>query len=138
MSTLSEDKNEGFLFTKTYINLMDNTPAAYVIRVMLSLRAMLAAAAAVLLAAGSTSQPPAHPQCRPSEFRCLNGACVALDRFCDGLDDCGDKSDEPRFCSPASFCSGISCPKALEGTVSSTVHMLQLIMAGNHNIEQRT
>jgi hypothetical protein len=39
------------------------------------------------------------PTCRVSEFFCDTGQCVALDRFCDGEDDCGFKSDEPRYCS---------------------------------------
>ncbi|GLH06301.1 LOW QUALITY PROTEIN: uncharacterized protein LOC103523051 [Gryllus bimaculatus] len=33
-----------------------------------------------------------------SIFPCRNARCVRLDRYCDGVDDCGDKSDEPRFC----------------------------------------
>jgi Low-density lipoprotein receptor domain class A len=36
--------------------------------------------------------------CRISEFQCRNGRCVQLDRYCDASDDCGDKSDEPKFC----------------------------------------
>uniref|UniRef100_T1JBM9 CUB domain-containing protein n=1 Tax=Strigamia maritima TaxID=126957 RepID=T1JBM9_STRMM len=36
--------------------------------------------------------------CRISEFFCDNGRCIGLDRFCDGKNDCGDKSDEPRQC----------------------------------------
>uniref|UniRef100_A0A8D8QS39 CUB domain-containing protein n=1 Tax=Cacopsylla melanoneura TaxID=428564 RepID=A0A8D8QS39_9HEMI len=39
-------------------------------------------------------------QCRISEYQCRNGRCVSLDRFCNEYDDCGDKSDEPRYCSP--------------------------------------
>ncbi|KAL1450879.1 hypothetical protein WDU94_003191 [Cyamophila willieti] len=38
-------------------------------------------------------------QCRISEYQCRNGRCVSLDRFCNEFDDCGDKSDEPRYCS---------------------------------------
>jgi len=40
----------------------------------------------------------AVPACRISEFPCRNGRCIRLDRYCDGVDDCGDKSDEPRYC----------------------------------------
>lgn len=36
--------------------------------------------------------------CRISEFACNNGRCVPADRYCDGDNDCGDKSDEPRYC----------------------------------------
>ncbi|XP_044736901.1 uncharacterized protein LOC123298870 [Chrysoperla carnea] len=38
------------------------------------------------------------PACRISEFPCRNNRCVRLDRYCDGIDDCGDMSDEPRYC----------------------------------------
>jgi len=40
----------------------------------------------------------AVPACRISEFPCRNSRCIRLDRYCDGVDDCGDKSDEPRYC----------------------------------------
>lgn len=36
--------------------------------------------------------------CRPSEFRCLNGRCVGINKYCNNQNDCGDSSDEPRFC----------------------------------------
>jgi len=34
---------------------------------------------------------------------CDTGYCVALDKFCNGNDDCGDKSDEPPYCSRKCF-----------------------------------
>lgn len=39
--------------------------------------------------------------CRISEFHCKMGTakCIAIDKFCNGVDDCGDKSDEPPYCS---------------------------------------
>ncbi|KAK1124807.1 hypothetical protein K0M31_006167, partial [Melipona bicolor] len=37
--------------------------------------------------------------CRLSEFQCGNGRCVALNKVCNVVDDCGDGSDEPRQCS---------------------------------------
>lgn len=40
----------------------------------------------------------AVPACRISEFPCRNGRCIRLDRYCDEVDDCGDKTDEPRYC----------------------------------------
>ena len=36
--------------------------------------------------------------CRLSEFLCDTGQCIALDKVCDGRDDCEDKSDELPFC----------------------------------------
>lgn len=41
--------------------------------------------------------------CQMSEFMCDTGYCVALDKFCNGNDDCGDKSDEPPYCSRKFF-----------------------------------
>lgn len=37
--------------------------------------------------------------CRQSEFQCANGHCVALNKVCNVVDDCGDGSDETRPCS---------------------------------------
>lgn len=36
--------------------------------------------------------------CRLSEMLCDTGQCISLDKFCNGEDDCGDKSDEPKSC----------------------------------------
>ncbi|XP_055843991.1 uncharacterized protein LOC129910587 [Episyrphus balteatus] len=37
--------------------------------------------------------------CRVSEFPCRGSSvCVPLDKYCDGKDDCGDASDEPKYC----------------------------------------
>lgn len=36
--------------------------------------------------------------CAMSEFTCTNGKCIQLNKFCDKVNDCGDSSDEPRFC----------------------------------------
>lgn len=47
-------------------------------------------------------QPPLPPQfmtqCAMSEHTCDNGRCIPLNKYCDNVDDCGDSSDEPRFC----------------------------------------
>lgn len=36
--------------------------------------------------------------CSISELTCSNGKCVPLNKYCDNINDCGDSSDEPRFC----------------------------------------
>lgn len=36
--------------------------------------------------------------CSLSEFTCINLRCVPLSKYCDRANDCGDNSDEPRFC----------------------------------------
>ena len=37
--------------------------------------------------------------CRISEFSCRGSTlCLPLDKYCDGRDDCGDASDEPKHC----------------------------------------
>lgn len=36
--------------------------------------------------------------CRLSEMLCDTGQCISLDKYCNGEDDCGDKSDEPKSC----------------------------------------
>lgn len=37
--------------------------------------------------------------CKISEFPCQGGAlCLPLDKYCDGRNDCGDASDEPKYC----------------------------------------
>uniref|UniRef100_A0A8C6X2T9 Complement factor I n=1 Tax=Naja naja TaxID=35670 RepID=A0A8C6X2T9_NAJNA len=35
-----------------------------------------------------------HRDCNAREFRCVNGKCIRLSRTCDGMNDCGDLSDE--------------------------------------------
>ena len=42
---------------------------------------------------------PANITCKTTEFQCLNGTCIKEGWECDGMDDCGDSSDE-------SNCSG--------------------------------
>lgn len=36
--------------------------------------------------------------CSLSEFACKNGKCIPAFKYCDKVHDCGDNSDEPRFC----------------------------------------
>ncbi|KAL5242422.1 hypothetical protein ACI65C_009832 [Semiaphis heraclei] len=53
--------------------------------------------------------------CQLSEFMCDTGYCVSLDKFCNGNDDCGDKSDEPPYCSP--------CNRTYHGEVGRTYEL---------------
>ena len=41
--------------------------------------------------------------CHSSEFRCDNGFCIARDKLCNGVDNCGDRSDEDSICGMHSF-----------------------------------
>lgn len=41
----------------------------------------------------------AASRCTLAEYTCTNGQCVPANKFCDKVNDCGDNSDEPRFCS---------------------------------------
>lgn len=36
--------------------------------------------------------------CSLSEYACKNGKCIPASKYCDKVHDCGDNSDEPRFC----------------------------------------
>ncbi|KAG7253639.1 hypothetical protein CRUP_032273 [Coryphaenoides rupestris] len=50
--------------------------------------------------------------CASSEFQCVNKKCVSLNQTCNGIDDCGDRSDEMccKACrSPGFFCKPGVC-----------------------------
>lgn len=41
-----------------------------------------------------------HKQlCKISEWKCSNGTCISLSKYCDGSADCSDGGDEPSQCS---------------------------------------
>ncbi|XP_034995003.2 LOW QUALITY PROTEIN: sortilin-related receptor [Zootoca vivipara] len=44
--------------------------------------------------AGCSQDPEFHHTCDQFSFRCQNGVCISLVWKCDGMDDCGDYSDE--------------------------------------------
>uniref|UniRef100_UPI00358EC55C sortilin-related receptor isoform X3 n=1 Tax=Myxine glutinosa TaxID=7769 RepID=UPI00358EC55C len=48
-----------------------------------------------------TSTTPSSTTCSTHEFRCMGGGCVSLRWRCDGINDCGDYSDEAE-------CSGLT------------------------------
>ncbi|OAD54790.1 CUB domain-containing protein 2 [Eufriesea mexicana] len=60
----------------------------------------------------TTSTTNLENVCRPSEYLCGTGSCIAQDKYCDGENDCGDNSDEPRYCTP--------CNRTLFGDVGRT------------------
>lgn len=39
-----------------------------------------------------------NQRCSISEYTCANNKCISAAQYCDNNDDCGDASDEPRFC----------------------------------------
>ncbi|XP_076275991.1 uncharacterized protein LOC143206967 [Rhynchophorus ferrugineus] len=43
------------------------------------------------------------PTCKKNEYRCLNEHCIPLHKFCDGIVDCDDSSDESPDCSPCNI-----------------------------------
>ncbi|XP_073982377.1 uncharacterized protein isoform X2 [Rhodnius prolixus] len=43
---------------------------------------------------------PAPKVCPISHLRCNNGRCVPHNKYCDGINNCGDGSDEPKKCTP--------------------------------------
>uniref|UniRef100_A0A8D2BEA9 Sortilin-related receptor n=1 Tax=Sus scrofa TaxID=9823 RepID=A0A8D2BEA9_PIG len=44
--------------------------------------------------AGCSHDPEFHKVCDELSFQCQNGVCISLIWKCDGMDDCGDDSDE--------------------------------------------
>ncbi|XP_029726486.2 uncharacterized protein LOC109623124 isoform X2 [Aedes albopictus] len=46
----------------------------------------------------AAAQKQSRRQCAMSEHSCNNGRCVPLNKYCNNVNDCGDGSDEPRFC----------------------------------------
>ncbi|XP_059389149.1 sortilin-related receptor-like isoform X1 [Carassius carassius] len=50
--------------------------------------------------AGCSTNPEFEKTCDGYSFQCSNGMCVSLEWKCDGMDDCGDYSDEANCASP--------------------------------------
>jgi len=47
-----------------------------------------------LRATPAAQDPEFHRTCDQFSFQCQNGVCISLVWKCDGMDDCGDYSDE--------------------------------------------
>ncbi|XP_037044522.1 uncharacterized protein LOC119080330 isoform X2 [Bradysia coprophila] len=54
-------------------------------------------------------------KCAMSEYTCTNGKCIQLNQYCDNVNDCGDSSDEPRFCT--------RCNRTYYGNLGVTYNM---------------
>lgn len=48
-------------------------------------------------------------ECPKEEFTCTDGQCILSSRFCDGLADCVDGSDEPDGCNGACGAHEVRC-----------------------------
>ncbi|XP_044258893.1 serine protease nudel-like [Tribolium madens] len=59
-----------------------------------------------------------YSPCKSTEFRCKNGDCVPKTAFCDNIDDCKDKSDEPDECSCRPYLERVHPEKICDGTVN--------------------
>ncbi|KAK9889675.1 hypothetical protein WA026_007054 [Henosepilachna vigintioctopunctata] len=51
-----------------------------------------------ILADVSTPTPLLGSKCKKSEFTCNNRKCIPLNFYCNNVNECGDSSDEPRYC----------------------------------------
>lgn len=47
-----------------------------------------------VLFSSTATNPEFEKTCDSYNFQCSNGMCVTLEWKCDGMDDCGDYSDE--------------------------------------------
>ena len=48
----------------------------------------------LFVATGSEELLPHFDECSEESFMCGNSLCVSLDKVCNGIEDCGDSSDE--------------------------------------------
>jgi hypothetical protein len=56
--------------------------------------------------------------CSWSELKCSDGDCVPKTSFCDTINDCEDKSDEPAECSCGTYLEIAHPEKICDGTVN--------------------
>lgn len=70
--------------------------------------------------------------CGADEYQCFNWQCIRASFYCDGDDDCGDRSDEPFWCGQSlsldlfSVCLLFNLQEALSNLKTSIVFFLFL------------
>lgn len=47
--------------------------------------------------------------CDADEYQCFNWQCIRASFYCDGDDDCGDRSDEPFWCGMSDLTKAYRC-----------------------------
>ncbi|XP_018321822.1 serine protease nudel [Agrilus planipennis] len=82
-------------------------------------------------------------QCYYDELRCKNKKCVPKSAFCNGINDCGDMSDEPENCTcrnylelshPEKVCDGIlNCQDKTDEDASLCLCKNDSFICGNYN-----
>ncbi|CAH1119117.1 unnamed protein product, partial [Phaedon cochleariae] len=77
--------------------------------------AVASASIVVCLAMAAAAGTPFPAACRVSEFACGNGRCVPHNRYCNNQNDCGDGTDEPRYCT--------RCNRTYYGVVGKTYNL---------------
>lgn len=75
----------------------------YLTTLISSCSMVVSAASPTATASSPIKMGPINTQCTLSQFTCSNGKCVDLNRYCNNVNDCGDGSDEPRFCTSKYF-----------------------------------
>ena len=51
-----------------------------------------------------------YKRCDKNQFECSNRICISRDLECNGVDDCGDKSDEMSVCGEFNSSLNLCCP----------------------------
>jgi len=63
--------------------------------------------------------------CGADEYQCFNWQCIRASFYCDGDDDCGDRSDEPSWCGQSMSLHNISL--CLSSICWGVVNILRLM-----------
>ena len=64
-------------------------------------------------------------RCGEESFQCTNNICVPISSYCNGIDDCGDESDEPKLCQMAKISSTTkSNSKIFTGLITGVINSI--------------